>query len=211
MASLETSLYSNAGVDKGKISLPEDLFAFDGSRRTLHQAIVAYANNLRGGTSSTKTRGEVSGGGRKPWKQKGTGNARAGSIRSPLWRGGGIIFGPRPRSYRTGLTDQQKMLALLTALAEKTRDGAVSVFESFDVKNGKTAEVNQILNKAGVSKKSLLVVEKASDVLKRAMRNISHVCLVEAHELNAAQVMSTSRLLFTQPALAALDKRFPKS
>ncbi len=210
MSKLETSLFSNTGESKGKFSLPEDLFGFEGSRRTLHQAIVAYANNLRQGTSSTKTRGEVSGGGRKPWKQKGTGNARSGSIRSPLWRGGGIIFGPRPRSYRTGLQDQQKHLALLTALYEKTRDGAVSVFESFDVKNGKTSEANQILTKAGIAKKALLIVDKPSDALKRAMRNIPNVCLVEVRNLNATQVMATQSLLFTKPALTALDQRFPK-
>src|SRR5579872_6740715 len=170
MASLETSLFSNSGEDKGKITLSEDLFGFEGSRRTLHQVLVAYANNLRQGTSSTKTRGLVSGGGRKPWKQKGTGNARSGSNRSPLWRKGGIIFGPLPRSYRIDVPASKKLLALQTALAEKAKASEIAVIESIEFKEGKSKQASDLLQKAGVGRRLMLVVDKKDPMLKRAAR-----------------------------------------
>src|SRR6201996_5153586 len=116
MSALQAASYSVSGESKGNMDLPDILTATPGSRRVLHDAVVALQANQRRGTSMTKTRGLVSGGGRKPWKQKGTGNARAGSIRSPLWRKGGIIFGPVPRSYRIDLDTIKKQIALKTAL-----------------------------------------------------------------------------------------------
>src|SRR5690242_12244207 len=120
---IQAPLFTAAGEAKGQFDLPETLFGSAGSRYVLHEVIVALQRNQRRGTSSTKTRGLVSGGGRKPWKQKGTGNARAGSIRSPLWRKGGIIFGPLPRSYSVHIDETKRHIALMTAMYEQQKAG----------------------------------------------------------------------------------------
>src|SRR4051812_6586091 len=127
---MEASLISKTGESKGKTELPASVFGLEGSKRVLHEVITAYQANQRRGTSNTKTRGEVSGGGRKPWKQKGTGNARSGSNRSPLWRKGGIIFGPHPRSYRIDVGGEKRRFALSTALTLKAQDQALVVLEA---------------------------------------------------------------------------------
>src|SRR5207237_3886134 len=140
---IEASFFAATGEPKGKIELPELLFGTEGSRRVLFEAVKALQGNQRRGTSATKTRGMVRGGGRKPWKQKGTGNARSGSIRSPLWRKGGIIFGPHPRSYRIDVPEAKKWIALRTALMEKAKASQVSVIDALESTNGKTGEVEK--------------------------------------------------------------------
>src|ERR1019366_2324015 len=157
---IELALFSGTGEAKGKVELPGAIAGLDLSRRTLHEVITVLRNNQRRGTSETKTRSFVSGGGRKPWKQKGTGNARSGSNRSPLWRGGGIIFGPHPRSYRVDLTREKKRAALLTALGEKAKGGEISVVESFPNWEGKTAPAEKLLTKLAVGRRALLVLDK---------------------------------------------------
>src|SRR5258708_22872096 len=151
MAAIQAPFYTATGEAKGQMDLPEIIFGGTGSRRSLQQVIMGLQANQRQGTSSTKTRGLVSGGGRKPWKQKGTGNARSGSIRSPLWRKGGIIFGPLPRSYRKGLDQTKRLLALQTAFVEKAKSSQVGVIEAIKIEKSKTSEASAILNKAGVS------------------------------------------------------------
>src|SRR5262249_15871565 len=153
------------------------IFGATGSRRILHETVVALQANQRRGTSMTKTRGLVSGGGRKPWKQKGTGNARSGSIRSPLWRKGGIIFGPVPRSYRIDLPNAKRQHALLTALAAKSGADQLSVIDSFSFKEPKTSEAQAVLTRAGVTEKSLVVVDRRDPQVVRALRNIRNICL----------------------------------
>ena len=146
MATLQAPLFSATGEAKGQFDLPESIFTdVEGSRRVLQEVIVGMQANQRRGTSSTKTRGLVSGGGRKPWKQKGTGNARSGSIRSPLWRKGGIIFGPLPRSYRTDLDQSKRLIALQTALVEKAKASELGVFEALKFENAKTSEAQRFL------------------------------------------------------------------
>src|ERR1041385_8725697 len=127
---MEANLISKSGEAKGKTELPASVFGQENSMRVLHEVLTAYQANQRQGTSNTKTRADVSGGGHKPWKQKGTGNARSGSNRSPLWRKGGIIFGPHPRSYRIELNAAKKLLALQTALIEKAKASDISVIRS---------------------------------------------------------------------------------
>src|SRR5882724_12610128 len=126
---LQAPLFSASGESKGQFDLPAAIFGAPGSRRVLQQVIVGLQANQRSGTSSTKTRSFVSGGGRKPWKQKGTGNARSGSIRSPLWRKGGIIFGPLPRSYRIDVNEAKRRTALQTALSQKAKAAELSILE----------------------------------------------------------------------------------
>ncbi len=210
MSSLQVPFYSAAGETKGQFDLPEAIFSPKGSRRVLQEVIIGLQANQRRGTSSTKTRGVVSGGGRKPWKQKGTGNARSGSIRSPLWRKGGIIFGPLPRSYRTELDQAKRLIALQTALSEKAKASELGVFEAITFEEPKTREAQKLLAKAGISGKALVVVDKKDEKLCRAFGNIKRIQILDAAEVNAWQLMAAPRVLFTQAALAALEKRWPK-
>jgi large subunit ribosomal protein L4 len=210
MSQLQAPLFSAKGEPQGQFDLPEALFASKGSRRVLQEVIVAMQSNQRRGTSSTLTRGLVSGGGRKPWKQKGTGNARSGSNRSPLWRKGGIIFGPLPRSYRTDLDQSRRLLALQTALAEKARASELGIFETITLSEPKTKEARQILAKAGITSRTLLVVDRRDEKLSQAFRNISTVELVDAAQVNAWQLMASRKVFFTKAALEELSKRWPK-
>src|SRR5882672_2759117 len=181
MSSLQAPLFSAAGEAKGQFELSESIFAPKGSLRVLQEVIVGLQANQRQGTSSTKTRGLVSGGGRKPWKQKGTGNARSGSIRSPLWRKGGIIFGPLPRSYRKGLDQAKRLLALQTAFAQKAKSSELGIIEAIQVEQPKTRDAQAVLKKAGITgKRTLLVVDKRDAQVDRAFGNIKSVRIVEA-------------------------------
>ena len=210
MSSIRAPLYSAVGESKGQFDLSEAIFSPVGSRRVLQEVIIALQANQRRGTSSTKTRGFVSGGGRKPWKQKGTGNARSGSIRSPLWRGGGIIFGPLPRSYRTDLDQTKKLIALQTALSEKAKASELGVIEAIQFKTPKTSEAQKFLTKLGVVGKVLLVVDQRDENTRKVFGNIMGVTIAGAAEVNAWQLMAHRKVFFTQAALEALEKRWPK-
>ena len=210
MSALQAPLFSAKGESKGQFDLPEAIFSPVGSRRVLQEVIVGLQANQRSGTSMTKTRGLVSGGGRKPWKQKGTGNARSGSIRSPLWRKGGIIFGPQPRSYRTEMDQSRRLLALQTALAEKAKSSEIGIFEAIAFDQPKTKEAQQFLAKAGISGKALLVVDKKDAKVSRVFANIGGVQLVDADQVNAWQIMASPKVYFTMVALDTLAKRWPK-
>jgi large subunit ribosomal protein L4 len=210
MSTLEAVFFKANGEAKGKIPLPETIFAGNGSRHTLHEIVVSLQANQRRGTSMTKTRGLVTGGGHKPWKQKGTGNARAGSIRSPLWRKGGIIFGPKPRSYRTDLGEKKRLLALQTALVEKARASEIAVIESFPDFEGKTRNAEQLLKKTGLTGRTLIIFDKKDDAMARALKNISHVNLADIRGLNAWLVLSAKQMIFSQTALKNLADKFPK-
>jgi large subunit ribosomal protein L4 len=210
MSPLQVPLFSATGESKGQFDLPETIFASKGSRRVLQEVIVALQSNQRRGSSSTLTRGLVSGGGHKPWKQKGTGNARSGSIRYPLWRKGGIIFGPQPRSYRTEIDQARRLLALQTALAEKAKASELGVFETIAVDEPKTKEAQQVLAKAGITGRTLVVVDRQDKKLAQAFRNIKAVELIDAAQLNAWQLMASRKVFFTTAALDELSKRWPK-
>jgi large subunit ribosomal protein L4 len=207
---LQAPLFDATGKSQGNVDLSTNIFEAGGSRYVLHEVIVALQRNQRRGTSMTKTRGLVSGGGRKPWKQKGTGNARAGSIRSPLWRKGGIIFGPLPRSHRINIDGVKKESAMLTALSEKAKANEIVVLESLKAEEGKTSSAVQIVYGAGHSPRTLLVVaERQPDVLS-ATRNINWLETATARELNAWMLMRARKVIFLRTALEALEKRFPK-
>jgi large subunit ribosomal protein L4 len=210
MSVLQAPLYSAAGEAKGQFNLPEAIFSPTGSRRVLQEVIIGLQANQRRGTSSTKTRGFVSGGGRKPWKQKGTGNARSGSIRSPLWRGGGIIFGPLPRSYRMTLDQSKRLIALQTALSEKAKASELGVFEAIQFEKPKTSEAQKLLSKVGVTGKALVIVDQREETTCRAFGNIMGIKVVGAAEVNAWELMAHRKVFFTKAALEALSKRWPK-
>jgi len=199
---MEVNLYDAKGEEKGKITLPT-IFSQKINIPLLHEVIAAYLANQRKGCASTKTRGEVSGGGRKPWRQKGTGRARAGSIRSPLWRHGGVVFGPKPRDYYLRLPKKKLRKALTQALAAKA--DLIKVIENLEFKETKTKNMAQLLGKLGINnEKILLVTEEIDENLRRITKNMSYLCLVERRNLNTYDVLACKNLLFTLKALNSL-------
>ncbi|OGR93255.1 MAG: 50S ribosomal protein L4 [Elusimicrobia bacterium RIFCSPLOWO2_01_FULL_59_12] len=207
---MEVPFISTSGDAKGKVELPAAIFAQEGSKRVLQESLIAFLANQRRGTSDTKTRADVSGGGHKPWRQKGTGNARAGSNRSPLWRKGGIIFGPHPRSYRKNVDAFKRRVALATALSIKAQDQTISILESLPEGDGKTSAMNKFFSKAAPAGRVLVIVDKKSDLLRRAVRNLEQVNLADVRELNPWTLMNAQKVLVTQAALQALNTRFPQ-
>lgn len=200
---MEASLYSSTGEEKSKITLPP-VFSQNINVPLLHEIVTAYLANQRKGCASTKTRGEVSGGGRKPWKQKGTGRARAGSIRSPLWRHGGVVFGPKPRDYHFRLPKSKLKNSVPQALAAKA--DSVKVIENLEFKEIKTKNLAEVLKKIGTNnQKTLVVTEKIDPHLQRMAKNIPYLQFVERKNLNTYDILNCKNLVFTLEALKGYE------
>lgn len=199
---------------KGKMSLPEGMFGVPGKGSKgalLHESVVNYLANQRQGTHATKTKGLVRGGGKKPWKQKHTGRARAGSIRSPLWRGGGTIFGPQPRDYSYAMPKQARRQALYAAISEKIAAGELIVVEALKLDGPKTKKMVEIIDNLGIGGASLLVVDEGGNgPLVLSVRNIPGVDCRAASDLNAYDVLSHGRVLMTQAAVESLNISEPE-
>ncbi len=195
------------GTVKSEIALPEALFGQTVAVPVLWESVRSRLANQRQGTACTKTRAEVSGTGKKPWRQKHTGRARHGSRRSPIWRGGGIVFGPKPRDYSYELPKKERALALVSALSAKHSDKAIKVVENFALSSTKTRELVDILGRLNLSGSVLLVVDKASRELLLASRNISWLKVIRADQLGAYDVLECDTLLFTEAGLAELTQR----
>lgn len=186
----------------GKINLPKDIFGLKVKTGILHAAVTNFLANQRQGTHATKTKGLVSGGGKKPWKQKHTGRARAGSIRSPLWRKGGTIFGPQPRDYYYSVPRQAKRLALNNALSAKLADGEIVFINDASIEKPRTKDMASIIKNLGLEGHSVLIVTPENNsALKLSARNIPGVNVSSASELNAYNVISHSRLLIIKEAV----------
>lgn len=175
-------------------------------RQALHNAVVAYRANRRSGTACTKTRGEVAGSGKKLWKQKGTGRARMGSRRSPIWVGGGVVFGPRPRDYSKVIPKKLKRLALRRALTERVKDGDVLTTVNFSVADGKTKTFVQTL-KGLTDASKVLVLGKFDDLTFRSARNVPTVLLFSATDVNSEQLLNFDKIVVTSEALETLAQR----
>ena len=198
-------LYDKSGRKTGTLPFDEKIFGDVVRKRLLHQVVIIYEANKRQGTASTKGRGEVEGSTRKPWPQKHTGMARAGTIRSPLWRHGGIVFGPKPRDYRLGITASMRAAALDSAILSKILDKELLVIENFDAGDPpKTKKVASALAQMGLDR-TVLVGMKAQDAkLHRAARNLPKVKLVPVSDFNAYDVLKHHRVVLTREALDAL-------
>lgn len=198
------------GKETGTVSLKEEIFGHKPSKRFLHEFVTVYLANQRAWTSSTKSRSTVSGGGRKPWKQKHTGRARAGSIRSGLWRHGAIIHGPRMgRGSRLAYPKQKAKLALAQALSARAQDGGLICLKDFSIKEPKTKLVAAALSKLGCEgAKTLVIVDAPNAKLARASRNIPTVAVRLAADVNAYEVLYCKKLVITQPALEKLGARW---
>lgn len=204
---METTLFNLLGKEVGKINLPV-MFETKVSRSLIHEVVTGFLANQRSGTHSTKTRGEVSGGGAKPYKQKGTGNARRGSNRSPIMRKGGIIFGPRPHGYRQNISQTKRSLALWMALSEKMKNGSVVVVDELSIDQPKTKKISEILSNLKAGNKNILFVADIIDKnIKTAARNIKGLELEQAASLNSYQVLWARKLVITPKAIEILSNR----
>jgi len=200
-------------VDMGNKVVEEielDAHVFDGSvkKKTLYQAIVGYRANRRLGLAETKTRGEVSGGGKKPWRQKGTGRARHGSTRSPLWRHGGVVFGPHPRDFGYTMPQQIRNEALRSSLNARIASGDVVLVEKIHILAPKTKEFAKFLDALKLPVTSILcVLESVTENIKRSARNIQGLQLADSSSLNAYDVMNTRKIILSRDSLKNLTKR----
>lgn len=199
-------LYNSEGNKVGEIDLNEKVFGTEVKEALLHQVVVMQLANRRRGTSSTKTISEVSGGGRKPWRQKGTGRARQGSSRSPLWPGGGINFGPKPRDYSFRIPKSARPVAMRSALSAKAGDDEIAVVEEFRMEEPKTKAAIAILDKIAGQSKVLLVVNDVDPNVEKSVRNIPSVQLIESKRLNVYDVLNNDRVLFTRDALESVEE-----
>ncbi len=196
------------GEDVGETTLDLKVAKEENAEHIVHRALVRQLNNGRQGTASSKTRAEVRGGGRKPWRQKGTGRARAGSIRSPLWRGGGVIFGPKPRDYSTKMNRKERRLALRTALNSRNEDTIIVENFAEQLERPKTKEIISALERWGVetTAKVLLILDDIPDNVYLSVRNVSTVKLIKATNLNVFDLLHANKIVMTNEALAKIQE-----
>jgi len=205
-APVKLPVYSAAQERAGEAEFAGAVFGREGDGSLLHDAVRMQLANRRSGTAATKTRGLISGGGRKPWRQKGTGRARAGSTRSPLWRHGGTIFGPQPRDYSYQIPKKAWRRALCLALSARARDGKVFVVQSLAIAEPKTRLAKAALEKLGV-KKALLVLGEGDEQFHRAARNLASHKILPARGLNVYDVLNYDELVMTEATARAIEKR----
>ena len=202
---MQVSVLNMAGETVGQVELVDTIFSAPVNGPLMHQAMVRQLANARLGTAKVKTRGEVAGGGRKPWKQKGTGRARQGSTRAAQWRGGGIIFGPSPRSYRQQMPRKMRHAALCSALSVKTAEERVIILDELKVAAPKTREMMQALKAWAVDTKVLILCAEANEMVARSANNLTDVKLLRASYLNIRDLMTYDYLVIPQDALAVLE------
>jgi len=201
----KVSAYSATGEPRGEVELPEDVFGVRPHAAVVHQAFVAQRANARAGTASTKTRGEVEGSTRKIWRQKGTGRARHGDIRAPIFVGGGVVFGPKPRDYSHRLPKAMRRLAIRSVLSDAAAAGRLVVVEGFGVREGRTREVAAFLQRVGVAgERVVLLVGQEGPRVGRAARNLPRVVVLTANTLNVADLLWADRILVSRDAVSAV-------
>lgn len=203
---LKVQILSQSGKTISEISVPKEIFEYPFKEHLLYEAVINYLANQRRGTASTKTRGEVSGSGRKPWKQKGTGRARAGSVRSPLWRKGGTVHGPKPRDYSYSLPKKVKKNALKSALSKKFSEKQMLVLKTLELKEPKTKEGAKLLEILNLDS-ALIVDHHQNKNLFLSLQNIPRVKAVDCSQINVYDVLNYKWLVFTQKAFESLMER----
>ena len=198
-------LFNKEGQKVGDIQLSENVFGVEVNQYALHQVVVAQLANKRQGTQSAKTRAEVSGGGIKPWRQKGTGRARQGSTRSPQWIHGGIVFAPKPRDYRVSIPKSMRRVAMLSALTSKVVDNNMIVLDSLEMSVPKTKEIVNMLNALEV-KKSLIVVSDSDENVYKSARNIEGVTVIPVNNINVYDLLKFEKLIVTKDAVSKIEE-----
>ena len=200
------NVLNTKGEKVSDIKLNEEIWAITPNDTVLYDALTLTRNAERQGTADTKTRSEVSGGGRKPWRQKGTGRARQGSTRAPHWPGGGIVFGPHPRSYSKKMNRKERRLALKSALSYKTIGSELIIVDNFNITSSKTKAALEILNNLKITGKVLIVVDKLDENIVLATRNLANVILLEASEINTYDVIAADQMIITEAAVKMLEE-----
>ena len=204
------NVYKMDGSVAGKIKLSEEVFGVEYNEALIHQAVVTRLANERQGTKSTLTRTEVRGGGRKPWRQKGTGNARQGSIRAPQWIKGGVVFAPKSRDFSKDMNKKAKVGALLSALSKKVADGELLVVESLEVKEGKTKEMVAFQKALNLDKSAVLVMDNNDINVIRAARNIEKLSTLPVAQISTYEVVANSKVVLTKEAVKKLEEVYGK-
>ena len=205
---LQVPLFDSAGERQGEVLLPRDIFAEEPNAPVMHQAYVRQMANARQGTSSTKTRETVSGGGAKPYRQKGTGRARHGSTREPSMKGGAVVFGPHPRSYRQRMPKQMRRLALRSALSQKLIEGHVRVIEGFGFDEPRTKQAAELMTAIGFDNKTLVVLPAPNYVVSRSFENLPGAKIILARNLNIRDLFSHTYLLLAKDSLELIEENF---
>lgn len=200
------TLFKQDGSQNGSVELNDTIWAIEPNENVVFDAIIMQRASLRQGTHAVKNRSAVRGGGRKPWRQKGTGRARQGSIRSPQWRGGGIVFGPTPRSYSYKLPRKVRRLAIKSVLSQKVIDNDLVVVDAFNFDAPKTKEFAEVLNKLDVNTKALVVLEEGNDFAALSARNLPNVTVIPAEGINVLDVVGNQKLILTQAALSKIEE-----
>jgi large subunit ribosomal protein L4 len=206
VAEVKAPLFASDGGSKGDIELDAEIFGIEPNHAVLHQVITAQLAAKRSGTASTKTRAEVRGGGRKPWRQKGLGRARHGSIRSPQWVGGGIAHGPKPRDFTQRTPKKMKRLALRSALSARASEASVKVIEDIDWTAPKTKQAVSLLQAVGAEGKTLVVLSKLDGVAGRSFRNLPDVLLCEPGHLTPYDVLWADQVVFTSHTVGSVGR-----
>ncbi len=203
---INTKLYNSNGQEKGKCDLPENIFGQNISESAIYYSVRRILAAERQGTACTKTKGEVSGGGRKPWRQKGTGRARAGSIRSPLWKGGGVTFGPKMRDYYFEIPKKLRKKAIISAFSQRAKEGRIFVVENFSIDTPKTKFIAEMLKNMGIYGSKILFLYDGKDKnLYKSGRNIENLTIVEAYKANPYLVLKHKYIVFTEDGLKQLE------
>ncbi len=204
MATVE--VYDMTAEKVGKLELSPAIFEVEMNAGLVHQVVVMQLASRRLGTHKTKNRSEVRGGGRKPWRQKGTGRARAGSRRSPLWRGGGVIFGPNPRDYSFSMPRKQRRLALRCVLSDKLKSGDLIVLDNLDFEAPKTKQMIKLLDDFKIENKALFITEEPKENVQRSVNNIQGVKTIGALGLNVCDILYHDKLILTKDAVAKIEE-----
>ena len=194
------------GKEVGTVELSEAIFGIEPNEPAMHRMVVNYLANNRQGTQSALTRSEVSGGGRKPWKQKGTGHARQGSTRAPQWTHGGIVFAPKPRSYRFSVNKKVRRLALKSALSSKVLDKELIVVDSINADEYKTKTIVSFLSTVGADKKALIVIPEVNDKVIKSARNIPGVKTAQVNTINVYDILNADKLIIAKDALTKIEE-----
>lgn len=205
---MKAQVINSLGKKVKKIELNDEVFAAEYNEPLIHQAIVAQLANARQGTKSALTRTEVRGGGIKPWRQKGTGRARQGSIRAPQWAHGGVVFAPKPRDFSKKLNKKMRQGAFISAISKKFSDGDVIILDKLTLDSGKTRDAVKVLNAIGVTKSAIVVTRDVVESVKRAINNIPKVELSPAELLSVYDVVKADKCIFTVEAIMAVQDKY---
>ncbi|MBA1336405.1 MAG: LSU ribosomal protein L4p (L1e) [Firmicutes bacterium] len=202
----KVAVFNTEGQQVGEMELNENIFGAKINEPVLHQAVQVYLANQRQGTQSAKTRAEVRGGGRKPWRQKGTGRARQGSIRSPQWTGGGVVFAPKPRDYSQKLPKKMRRLAMVSALSSKVENNEIIVLDSITMETPKTKFIADMLKKLNAGRKALIVLKGKDEVVERSANNIEGVKTTLVNTLNVYDILKYDTFVITREAVEAVEE-----